>query len=170
MSESMTVEQAIELVRLYKTDNGFHYSTWGQAALVLADEVERLKWNKDIAEGALASVEQERDELRRQLDIILASCGSEHEVQGSVVGTVQNYISSIETDNDELRRQNDDLILKQFDHIGSGNRAVRRIKAAAVREAVDLVQLKKTMYVSKGEIYVHKKSLLDYANQIEGGA
>lgn len=38
---------------------------------------------------------------------------------------------------DELRRQNDDLILKQFDHIGSGNKAVRRIKAAAVREAHD---------------------------------
>lgn len=58
-------------------------------------ELEAEKWNAQIAEGALASVEQERD---------------------------------------ELRRQNGELLAESATHVGSGNRAVRRIKAEAVRQ------------------------------------
>lgn len=81
-------------------------------------------------------------------------------------------IDALKQERDELRRQNDDLILKQFDHIGSGNKAVRRIKAAAVREACDKVlgDYRAVSFDKNENLYLNVVALRDYANQIEGGA
>lgn len=210
MSESMTVEQKMaRSVETWRKCDPILMASQSQAALtfafrdmkrdilVLADEVERLKWNKDIAEAALLSVEKERDAYkaangllvdqhnmdRKERDellsrlpdgmkhctIVFKECEKGH---GWLTATnwVQHGCPTCERD--ELRRQNDDLILKQFDHIGSGNKAVRRIKAAAVREACDKVvsDYRAVSFDKNDNLYLNIIALRDYANQIEGGA
>lgn len=66
-----------------------------------------------------------------------------------------------------LANQNDDLLLNNASQIGSGNRAVRRIKAAAVREAVKAAAEKA---LKEGWHTLDSNDLLEYANQIEGAA
>lgn len=97
-------------------------------------ELEAEKWNAQIAEAALLSVEKERDGLEE------------------LWGRHQRECS-------KLKRK------------ACSDEYESRIRADAVREAINAVEQKQNIHISSdGRTYIDVERLEEYANHIEGGA
>ena len=161
MSEqaAMTVEQALALVGACSA-SGFTYSSWHAAAIVLADGVERLQARvaeledqvKFISSLHMAEEEisnkfkQERDELRRR------------------VAELIHYPDCWDTvAYPELKNALDNIDADYQGCTVCAEKSMRRIKAEAIRAAAEEYERE---YCGQGVVAL----LLDYANQIEGGA
>ena len=172
MSESMTVDRAIELVK--KFGRGPMADIFRQAACVLADEVEQLqarvaeleaeKWNAQIAEAALLSVEKERDTLETDCD------------------HANSQRAAAEQERDELRRRVAEMDRYQVQSIANRicGEIPERFHIEMVLENgagwVSLFHDGKPVDIDMADwniaeqFDVAMQCVTEYANQIEGGA